>query len=180
MTMRQTEIAKRADAVVNWCGVRDPRAIARELGIEIMARSFTAQKGAYKVIVRVPFIFIKSDLDPVMEKLVLAHELGHHVLHRREAEEMGGFQEFDIFNTLSNRMEYEANVFAAQLTLPDEEFLELTEQGRTTREIAAAMESDVNLVALKADLLIARGHNFVRQEHRSGFLSSLSKKADAS
>lgn len=170
--MRQTEIAKRADALVSWCGVRDPGAIARELGVELMARDFTAQKGAYKVIMRVPFIFIKSDLDSVTAKLVLAHELGHHILHRREAEEAGGFQEFDLFNALSNRMEYEANVFAAQLTLPDGEFLELTEQGRTAREIAALMESDVNLVAMKADLLNARGYSFTRQEHRSTFLSS--------
>ncbi len=172
MYMKPIEIAKRADALINWCGGRDPGDIARELGIEVLPREFSAQKGAYTIIMRVPFIFIKSDLDPVTEKIVLAHELGHHVLHRREAEEKGGFQEFDLFNALSDRMEYEANVFAAQLTLPDEEILEYIQRGFDTRKIAAAMGSDVNLVALKADLLIARGHALIRQDHRTGFLSS--------
>lgn len=170
--MRTIEIAKRADAAISWCGTRDPRRIARELGVELLPRGFASQKGAYKMIMRVPFIFIKSDLDPVTEKIVLAHELGHHLLHRREAEERGGFREFDLFNTASNLMEYEANVFAAQLTLADEDMLECVERGLTTGEIASALDSDPNLVALKADLLIAIGHPLRRQEHISTFLSS--------
>ena len=165
------KIVRRADALVRWCGSRDPKRVARELGIEILPRGFSAQKGAYKVIMRVPFIFIKSDLDPVMENIVLAHELGHHVLHRREAESAGGFQEYDIFNMRHNRMEYEANVFASQLTLPDEEILEYIQQGMDIGEVARAMGTDVNLVALKADTLIAEGRALRRQEHDTDFLA---------
>lgn len=165
------EIIRRADALVRWCGCRDPRRVARELGIEILPRDFASQKGAYKVIMRVPFIFIKSDLDPVMESIVLAHELGHHVLHRHEAESAGGFREFNIFDMRNSRMEYEANVFASQLTLPDEEILEYISQGMDIHEVAAAMSSDVNLVALKADTLISRGLALRRQEHSNKFLS---------
>ena len=60
-----------------------------------------------------------------MENIVLLHELGHDALHREEATKVGGFKEFEIFNMRDNRMEYEANLFAALISLSDEDFLEL-------------------------------------------------------
>ena len=101
------EIARRADALVRFSGQRDPRRLARELGVEILTRPFAAQKGAYTVVVRVPFIFLKEGLEPVLERIVLAHELGHHILHRAQAEERGGFREFDLFNANAGRLERE-------------------------------------------------------------------------
>ena len=47
-----------------------------------MERPFAKQKGAYKVIERNRFIFIKKDLHPVMHDIVLLHEIGHDTLHR--------------------------------------------------------------------------------------------------
>ena len=38
---------------------------------------FSKQRGAYKVIMRNRFMFIKDNLHPVMENIVLLHELGH-------------------------------------------------------------------------------------------------------
>lgn len=51
----------------------------------------------------------------------MLHEIGHDVLHRKEAVKAGGFKEFNIFNMQGSRMEYEANVFASQISLGDEE-----------------------------------------------------------
>ena len=59
---------------------------------------FNEQRGAYKVLMRNRFIYIKNDLHPVMENIVLLHELGHDALHREEATKVGGFKEFEIFN----------------------------------------------------------------------------------
>lgn len=42
-------------------------------------------------------LFIKNDLHPVIENIVLLHELGHDSLHRTEATEIDGFKEFNIF-----------------------------------------------------------------------------------
>lgn len=61
---------------------RDPLRIARDLGIEVMYYPFNEQRGAYKVLMRNRFIFVKNDLHPVMENIVLLHELGHDALHR--------------------------------------------------------------------------------------------------
>lgn len=165
-----SEIVRRADRIVKRCGTRNPHEIARELGIEILYCPFRAQRGAYKVIMRNRFMFVKNDLDPVMENIVLLHELGHDSLHRGEATRAGGFKEFNIFDVRDSRMEYEANVFATQIALPDDDFLELAERGYDVQQIAKALCSDVNLVALKADTLISRGYRLRPQAHRNDFL----------
>ena len=105
-----------------------------------------------------------------MENIVLLHELGHDTLHRAEATEIGGFEEFNIFDMRDCRMEYEANVFASQIALPDDDFLELAERGYDTQQIARALNSDINLVALKADTLVSQGYRLRQQEHRHDFL----------
>ena len=69
-----------------------------------------------------------------------------------------------------NRMEYEANLFAAQISLSDEDFLELAERGYDTQQIARTLNSDINLVALKADTLISQGYRLRQQEHCNDFL----------
>lgn len=165
-----SEIIHKANHIIKKCGTRDPHRIADDLGIEIMYCSFKVQRGAYKVILKNRFMFIKDDLHPVMENIVLLHELGHDCLHRNEATETGGFKEFNIFDIRDSRMEYEANIFAAQIALPDDDFLELAEQGYDVQQIAMALNSDVNLVALKADTLISQGYRLRPQEHRADFL----------
>jgi len=122
------------------------------------------------VLMRNRYIFIKSNLHPVMSNIVMFHEIGHDTLHRDEAIAVGGFKEFNIFDMRENRMEYEANIFASQISLPDDEILEYVERGYDIQQIARAMKSDINLVALKVDTLIAQGYRLRQQEHRNDFL----------
>lgn len=158
-----SEIVKKANKIVDLCGTRDPHRIAKDLGIEVLYYPFNRQRGAYKVIMRNRFMFIKNDLHPVMEKIVLLHELGHDSLHRDEATKIGGFEEFNIFDMRDNRMEFEANVFASQIALPDDDFIELAERGYDTQQIARALGSDINLVAIKGDLLRSIRYNKFRK-----------------
>ena len=170
MSYNVSEIVSRAERLMKRCDTRDPHKIARQLGVEIIPRAFEKQKGAYAVIKRNRFIFIKNDLSPVMERIVLAHELGHDDLHRAAAQSGVKFQEFNIFDMRTGRHEYEANIYASHLLLDDEEFLEYAEEGYDTQQIACAMSSDINLVSLKADIMIAKGYRLRPQEHRSDFL----------
>lgn len=52
------------------------------------------------------------------------------------------FQEFNIFDMKKNRMEYEANRFAAEVALPDEKILSYIYQGCDIGAIAKCMNSD--------------------------------------
>ena len=166
----QDEIVTIVNKLIKKCGTRDPYRVAEELGINILYRDFKKQRGAYKIILKNRFIFLQNGLHPVIEQIVLWHEIGHDMLHRQEAALTGGFQEFNIFDMHENRMEYEANVFAAQASLPDDTIIEYIKNGYDIQQIAKAMHSDINLIALKVDTLNSQGYQFRKQEHRNDFL----------
>ena len=170
MLVRANEAIQKANRIVRQCGTRNADRIANELGLIVMPRDFTRQKGAYMVIERNRYIFINKNLHPVMHDIVLLHEIGHDCLHRSEAIKVGGLKEFNIFDMGDQRMEYEANMFAAQIALPDDEVLEYIYTGYDVGQIARAMRSDINLVALKVAELNTRGYRFREQEHRNDFL----------
>lgn len=169
--MYQAERAvEAADRIYKLYETRNPDKLARYLNITVLPRPFKTQKGAYKVIERNSFIFIKNDLHPVMRSIVMLHEIGHHVQHRDQAIALGGFQEFVIFDMRDNIMEYEANMFTAQLSMDDDDVLDLIYKGFGVGQIARAMNSDINLVALKVAALNKSGYQFREQEHNNKFL----------
>ena len=170
MTYSIQEITEKASRIVRRCGTRDPHKAAVELDIRIRYHTFSKQKGAYIMVLRNPVIILNDNLDPVTERIVLWHEIGHHVLHRKEAS--GAFTEYNLFDRREDRMEYEANLFAAQASLPEDELLEYIEQGYDLQQTAKAMHSDANLIALKVDTLIEQGYQLRRQEHKNDFLGS--------
>ena len=120
MLKNHNEAVRTADRLVRKYGTRNADHLAEALGLIVMPRAFKHQKGVYKVIERNRYIFIKQDLHPVMHNIVLLHEIGHDQLHRSAAIAAGGFQEFNLFNMADRAIEYEANMFAAQVALPDE------------------------------------------------------------
>lgn len=164
------QIVLSADKLIQKYNTNNPYELADALNITILPRCFKRQLGAYTKVLNNRFIFIKEDLDPSLKKIVLYHELGHDRLHREYLPANGAFQEFHLFNMRSDRMEYEANVFAAQLSLPDDEIIDLIRQGLDIQQTASYMNSDINLVALKVDTLRSRGFKFNRQEHSNTFL----------
>jgi Predicted Zn peptidase len=127
-----------------------------------------------KVLIRLFFVTALSlsnkTFIQVMSNIVMLHEIGHDILHQSEAIAAGGFKEFNIFNMQDIRMEYEANIFASQVALDDDEFLELCEKGYDMQQIARALHSDINLVAMKTDTLISQGYRLRQQEHTNDFL----------
>jgi Zn-dependent peptidase ImmA (M78 family) len=100
-------------------GTRNPFLLAGEKGVEIMMRDdFDRQKGAFSLMLNVPFIFINNNLSDEMKRIVCAHELGHAMLHRKLCRKMKNqtIQEYEIFDIRSTT-EYEANIFAAELLI---------------------------------------------------------------
>ena len=67
-------------------------------------------------------------------------------------------------------MELEANRFAAEVSLPDEDVLEYIYQGLNMETIAKRMNSNVNLVALKIENLNWRGYSFQKPDRQANFL----------
>ncbi len=129
---------------------------------------FIKLKGMYKVIKRNRFIFINSNLPEGLRKIVCAHEIGHDQFHRELAKD-SALREFMLYD-MKSRPEYEANVFAATLLLPDEEVTGYVYEGYDAEQIAMAMNTDINLVALKIEQLRNMGWQFRPIDFKSDFL----------
>jgi Zn-dependent peptidase ImmA (M78 family) len=162
-------IAKTAEDFVRKYGTRNPYKIAQEKGIHIKYRDdYVRLKGMYLVVLNNRFIYINSKLDENKQNIVCAHELGHDTFHKSEAEK-AFIQEFELYD-MNTRREYEANVFAASLLISDARMLEYVYKGYDTERIAKITNTDINLVALKADILIHKGYKLNEQEYDSKFL----------
>ena len=168
MTARQlSEVGER---LVRRCGTRDPFEIARQLGVEVLfCPDFGSMKGMYCVVKRTRFIFLNRDLTPQMQRIVCAHELGHDQLHRDLAKN-GALQEFMLYD-MTTKPEYEANIVAAEILLDTDEVLDYVYNfGYTSEQIAKAMSTDINLVALKVAHLAESNRGLRPIEHRADFL----------
>lgn len=149
---------------------RNPYLIAKYLEITIIECDFTTQKGAYRYFQRNGYIFVNKHLDSVMKAIVIFHEIGHHVLHRNEAVAAGYLKEFNLFDMKNSEMELEANSFTAEFMLDEDKVLEYIGYDYNLAQIARAMYSDINLVALKVAELNSKGYHFREQEYRNRFL----------
>ena len=157
-------------SLVKRFGTRDPFQIAKTLGIEVLyCEDFGSLKGMYRVINLNRFIFLNKDLSDRMLRIVCAHELGHDQLHRRLAQE-NCLHEFTLYD-MKTRPEYEANIVAAEILIDTEGLLDyIYNYHYSAEQIARAMDTDINLVALKIAHLTELGYALQPVDHRSDFL----------
>lgn len=170
--MDQTYCEKVGSELVKQFKTRDPFIIAEGLGIHVYTdcEDFGDLKGLYRVVKRRRCIFLNKNLDEYTAMTVCAHEIGHDRLHRDILKSQKYFQEFTLYN-MASRQEYEANIVTSAILLDNDELLEYIRYYRFDAEqIARAMKSDINLVALKISHLIEMGYNLRGLEHNSRFL----------
>lgn len=109
-------------------GTRDPVSIARQLNIGIAIVPLGEIAGNYKLLKRKRWIFVNEDIaDSQLFRVVVAHELGHAVLNRKEN---CAFIKHKTL-LLTSGIEREANQFAAYLLISDdmlEEYAGCTEE----------------------------------------------------
>ncbi|MBQ8135653.1 MAG: ImmA/IrrE family metallo-endopeptidase [Clostridia bacterium] len=167
--MNETQIRNASDHLINQYDTRDPFELADCLGIEIiLSDALKKVKGFYTIYDNIRFITISNYLNHQIQCLVCAHESGHDQLHSNLLQ--GAFAEFSLYQT-QNRAEYEANLFAANILISDEDFFNLAYDGYTRSQIAAFLKTDPNIVSFKAQLLKSTGYPSINeQEILSTFL----------
>ncbi|TWH59375.1 putative Zn peptidase [Desulfitobacterium sp. LBE] len=137
---------------------RDPFEICKATGVEVFYADLGNLKGMYKYLKKNRFAVINEKLDSYTKKLVCAHELGHDIFHRDLAKRVC-LQEFMLYD-MKSRPEYEANLFASEILLPDDEIFTYAYGGYDIEQIAKALYTDINLVALKMASMNTRGYEF--------------------
>lgn len=110
-------IENQLNDLLNEFKTSNVKEIADHLDISIQHQDFKAKTldSRLMIVDSKGYIFVRSDLDCAYEIFLIAHELGHYVLH---------FDKDISFNFLrrvyKTRLEREANEFACRLLLNDE------------------------------------------------------------
>ena len=141
-------IYNKVNHLVKKYQTRNPDELIHDLNIHLKyIDAAESLLGMYRVILRNRFIFLPTNVGS-LRKTVLAHELGHDQLHRKECVKGATFHESRIFNP-TNRFEIEANIFAAHLLILDEDVITMIKYSESDRELADELGVDINLLNLK-------------------------------
>ena len=81
----------------------DPVALAEAMHVRVRYFPLGDLRGFYLVLNDIPFIAIDRDIPEALQRVVCAHELGHHLLHHEEASR-GFFDDYDLYR-MENRFE---------------------------------------------------------------------------
>lgn len=109
------DIKKLVTYYVKKFGTRNPFDIARSLNIEIQIGPLGGNCGCYLFLKNHRCIFLNDNLNESEMFIVMAHELGHAIMHRKQ-------NCYFIKNKtllLNSKIEIEANKFAAFLLIDD-------------------------------------------------------------
>lgn len=148
------ELVLRADS-------HDPFKICEELDIRIRYHELGSIKAYYFCQSRIKNIVINSSADENQRKVLCAHELGHAVLHERIVSQHT-FHEKSLFDS-TTPTEYEANLFAAELLVCDEDILE--NKNDSFFSIASRLCVPSALVDFKCRIMKSRGYDIHIPEH---------------
>ncbi len=151
------QITQTVCKLVKKHGTRDPFEICFHLDINVHRMELgSALKAYYFCHSRIKNIVINADSSDVIQRVLCAHELGHAVLHGKLAT-VRGFHEITLYDSVS-QTEYEANLFAAELLIDDEELFSLMKSdGVSFYEVAKELYVPPELLDFKFRALEGKG-----------------------
>ena len=115
-------------------------------------------KGFCTRINRFWYVMINDRLPAPEKKVTAGHEAGHIVIHP-EILKCGAFQDADIYNA-KGREEREANLFAADYILDDDEVYDLTHScGADFFSVAKSLYVPEPFLAFKLYSMVSRGYS---------------------
>lgn len=147
MILLGNEIKNIVSSLVKKYGTRNPLELADYLGIKVQFADMGELKGFYTYRKRKRIILINqscknTDTNKLLN-MVAAHELGHAVLTPKS--QCYFFSDNAFF--LKSKPEIEANAFAAELLISDEDIFE--HQSYTTEQLARITGYEKRLVELR-------------------------------
>ncbi len=160
-------IIKTAERILLKYGGRNIIETAENSGAKVWFRELGGLKGFYICEKGKRYIVINEELDEIMTNVVCAHELGHDMLHREMSE--GGIRESTLF-LKNNSTEREANLFAAEVLIPDSVFFEALEGVDNARTLASELRLPLEIIEYKLEILNFKGHKFKYDRNDNGFL----------
>ena len=171
--MTYEEINAAVNTLVKKYDERDPFKLCRAMGIVLLFQSLgtapDAIKGFFLESKRIRTITVNSDLPEVIQKTIVAHEIGHALFHRKTG--IHAFHDIMMFDQ-NSVMEKEANLFAAEYILEDQKVFEVLNRDTTFFSAAAALYVPAELLDFKFRLMKWKGYKLTEPpiSARSNFL----------
>ena len=141
--MRTHDVKRSVAYYVKKYETRNPFRLAEYLNVFVHVGPLGSRAGCYMFLKNHKCIFLNEDLNEQERMLVMAHELAHSIMHRKE-------NCYFIRNKtllLTSEIETEANMFAAELLIPDDLIYE--NPGMSKSQIARLAGYDERIMEFK-------------------------------
>ena len=154
----------------------DPERLCKLLGIIVERRSLgvsdKAIKGFFVRIKRISLITVNGDLPKAVQRIIIAHELCHALHHKTAG--ASAYHDFSLFDE-TNEFEKEANLFAAELLMDDDEVLENLNGDYTFYDAAKIMRVSPELLDFKFRIMKWKGYRLAEApvSARNDFLKKI-------
>lgn len=113
------EIKNTVQGLCRKFNTSNPYQLADDLGIQVFYCNLGSVRGYYYMAHKIKLIYLHNGLSEHIERFVLAHEIGHSIMHPRACTP---FLQNTFFST--DKLEIQANKFAAELIIKDIDLME--------------------------------------------------------
>jgi Zn-dependent peptidase ImmA (M78 family) len=135
----------------------NPLELIKDLKINLWLRSGLGElKGFYYATHHQRYIVINADLESRDRVMVAAHELGHDRLHQHMAR-ISPLKDFMLYD-MTSRTEYQANLFASELLITDEDVKECIAENMDYFGLCSTVGFNPQLVTYKLYGMMQRGY----------------------
>ena len=180
--MLYAEIVDAVEKIRKRYSEDDPFRLCRAMGIILLPQPLGREEGAIKGFFlqrsRIRTITYNSDLPEVFQRIIVGHEIGHAQLHAKSG--VHAFHDAGMFD-MSSQYEKDANLFAAEYLLKDDEVLESLNADNTFFSAASALRVPFELLDCKFRAMKWKGYKLVEPPitARSNFLRDVEVPFDA-
>lgn len=158
--MGKTYIYDEVERLVKKCKSRNPFDILNTLNVVVMeSSSYQKLKGYCFSANRTVYVVINESLHPALKKIVAAHELAHIILHKNMLQ-IAPMKDSVLYD-MTSETEYEANLFAADLLIPDETVTDMSkDEDMDYFKMCQTLNTSPDLMSFKLFSLIKRGYAY--------------------
>ena len=116
-------------------------------------------RGFCTILNRTKYVVVNVKQPFEEQRVVVAHEAGHLLLHLDQLKPGAAMQDFNVYN-VTGKLERQANFFAADFLIDDDEALDLMHSGDTDFfDVARKLSIPAPFFAFKLYSMVDRGYN---------------------
>ncbi len=152
-------IYKQVQRLVKKYHTRDPFEILENMNVIVVeSDKYETLKGYCFMSCQSTYTVINTFLPEPVKRIVAAHELGHIILHRHQLK-MAPMKDSVLYD-MTSQTEYEANMFAADLLINDDDIHTLSKEDMDYFSMCKYLCTTPDVMSFKLFSLIRRGYTY--------------------